>query len=299
MAEPPAIDANLGRMLQPRRHGGQAAAAEDFLAAVDATAAADSAAGWLCAMVNAGAHQVARLPDALHDEVWSADGGARVVACGVARGALVRAGRNWLLTGRWPAVLGAGIADWLVLTVAVESGHRTVLVPRHEVDVEMLSFPGGLAAAGIGSVTAAEVTLPGRWVHPVDASPSIIGAAATAAVLGCAGGAWQAHVTQLRQRLAASYGSAELGDQMAAAQRIARVASDLDAARLQVAASLGAPLADAVWAQRQAVGRARSAADQLLAGSRRHALDSSDPVSRGWQDVHTGCGLAFSLIDVP
>lgn len=299
MAEPPVIDASLGRMRQPRAHGGAGMDVDEFLGAVDVAAAADSAEGWLCAMVNAGADQVARLPGALHDEVWSADESTQVMAGGVSRGELVSAGRNWSLTGRWPAVVGAGIADWLVLIVAAESGRHVVLVPRSDVDVEILAFPGGLASAGIGAVTASGVMLAGRWVHPVEASPSIAGAAAAAAVVGCAGGAWQAHVTQLRQQLAASYGSAELGDQTSAAQRIARVASDLDAARLQVAASVRTPIADAVWAQRQAVARARNAADQLLAGSRRHALDASDPVSRGWQDVYTGCRLAFGLFDEP
>ena len=100
------------------------------------------------------------------------------------------------------------------------------------------------------------------------------------------------HVNQVRERLAATFGGEEVTDRSTV--QVARAACDIDAAKLQIAASIlrdnwdADSLRAATWAQRQAASRARDAADQLLGSSRRHALDASDPVTRYWQDVHAG-----------
>ncbi|HEX7826214.1 MAG TPA: hypothetical protein VF477_15020, partial [Mycobacterium sp.] len=117
----------------------------------------------------------------------------------------------------------------------------------------------------------------------------ITGAGATAAVVGTADGAWRTHVAQVRARLDFSYGGDEVTDEAAA--EVARAASDIDAAKLQI--SLDAATA---WGFTQSVARARGAADRLLA-SGRHALDASDPVTNRWRDVHAGCKLANRILD--
>jgi 3-hydroxy-9,10-secoandrosta-1,3,5(10)-triene-9,17-dione monooxygenase len=101
----------------------------------------------------------------------------------------------------------------------------------------------------------------------------------------------------VRARLATSSGGDEVSD--AAAAQVAWAASDIDAARVQVTSPLEAAddLAAATWVHRQAVARARDAADRLLANSR-HALDASDPVTLGWQDVQAGCRLAAHLVEL-
>jgi 3-hydroxy-9,10-secoandrosta-1,3,5(10)-triene-9,17-dione monooxygenase len=112
--------------------------------------------------------------------------------------------------------------------------------------------------------------------------------------VGTADGLWRIHVDQVRARLATSYGGDEVTNDAAA--QVARAASDIDAAKLQIGSSL--PLVDdvaaALWAHRQAVARARDAADRLL-GSSRHALDASDPAARMWKDVHAGFRLAAAV----
>lgn len=125
----------------------------------------------------------------------------------------------------------------------------------------------------------------------------LAGADAAAAVVAAADELLRTYVAQVRERLAASHGGAELGDLMVSAQLVARAACDIDAAKLQITASLAAGRVQGLRAQRQAVGRARDVADQLLASSRRHALDSSDPVTGCWCDVHAGCRRVFGLLD--
>lgn len=117
-------------------------------------------------------------------------------------------------------------------------------------------------------------------------------AACAAAVVGTADGMWRRHVDQVRARLAISHGGDEVTDE--AAVHVARAASDIDAAKLQITTAASQRITG-TWPYTQAVARARGAVDRLLSGTR-HALDASDPVTDAWRDVHTGCRLAAVLI---
>jgi 3-hydroxy-9,10-secoandrosta-1,3,5(10)-triene-9,17-dione monooxygenase len=291
------------RMLQPNRYGGQAATADEFISAVCALAAQDGSAGWLCAMLNAAAYEVAGLPDGVGDEIWGPDATALVVG-GYQRGQLVRSGPNRRLTGRWHAVAGAELAAWLLLTADEGDARYRVLVPRGEAQIEPAPAQYGLPAAGLCDVTVGELSVADRRIFAAGVQPSdriapaaLAGAGAAVAVVGSAHGLWRNHVDQVRERLATSYGSDEVSDQTTSTRQVARAASDIDAAELQITASLRDSSRAAAWAQRQAASRARDAADHLLGSSRRHALGASDPVTRFWQDVHTGCRLTLRLLD--
>jgi 3-hydroxy-9,10-secoandrosta-1,3,5(10)-triene-9,17-dione monooxygenase len=114
--------------------------------------------------------------------------------------------------------------------------------------------------------------------------------------VGSADGVWRRHVDQERARLATSYGGDEVTNEAAA--QMAWAASDIDAAKLQVTASLDMSEDYPAGRQgyQQAIARARGAADRLLANSR-HALDATDPVTRLWRDVHAGCRMAVRFVD--
>jgi len=118
-----------------------------------------------------------------------------------------------------------------------------------------------------------------------------IGRDVSSAVVGSADGVWRTHVDQVRARLDISYGGDEVTDEAAAA--VARAASDIDAARIQITGSVDP--ATSTWAFAQSIARARGAADRLLTSSR-HALDASDPVTNRWRDVHAGARLAGRII---
>lgn len=285
-------DSAAWRMLQPSRFGGQVISLDEYVTTVGALAATDGSAGWLCAVLNAAAHEVACLPGDVAERIWGADPAAVVTAGWVPNGQLERNGSELRLTGRWDGVAGVEVADWFLLAAADNGAACRALVPRAAIDVEPVSGRTGLPAAGIGAVSVSALPITGRQVLPAGCDVAG-GAGAAAAVVGAANGLWHAHVAQVRERLAASYGSAEVSDQMVSTRQVARTASDIDAAMLQVAASLSENPPAAARSQQQAVSRARDAADQLLGSGRRHALDASDPVSRFWLDVHTGCRLVL------
>ncbi|MEZ0363072.1 hypothetical protein ACAG26_05135 [Mycobacterium sp. pUA109] len=277
------------RLLQPVRYGGRGLPGEEFVSAVCALAGADGSAGWLAAMFNAAAAEVAALPAAAGDAVWG-DAPAALVAAGYQPGG--QRLRDGQLSGRW-TVTGAERADWLLLSADDRGVRYRVLVPRGDAQIEP-SAAHGLAAAGICAVTAAGLRVEERRLFSAPPPTVLVGAGAAAAVIGAADGLWRVHVEQVRDRLATSYGSEEIT--AATTTRVARAACDLDAAALQIAASLTQGPGAAAAAQLQAVTRARGAADHLLGGSRRHALDASDPVTRFWQDVHAGCRLTLRLL---
>lgn len=281
-----------GRILQPPQYGGLGLPADEFVWAVCELAAVSGSLGWLAAIYNAAAHEVAGLPPHAADEVWDANPAA-LIAIGHRGSGELADGR---LTGRWESVVGAGQADWLLLPAGRE---RRVLVARSHVRVEPADHAAGLRTAGVGEVIADDLSVAERRVFSGDgARCSLIeGAGAAAAVVGSADGVWRKHVDQVRARLDLSYGGHEVTDEAAA--EVARAASDIDAAKLQITGVLdpatSAPQT-AAWALAQSVARARGAADRLLASSR-HALDASDPVTSLWRDVHSGCLLAVRILD--
>lgn len=272
-----------GRMLQPLQHGGRGLPVDEFVWAVCELAAVSGSLGWLAATYNAAAYEIAG-SHAAH-EVWDANPDA-VITVGH-RGAADLA--NGMLSGRWASVVGAEQADWLLLPAG---GACRVLVPRSSVRVEPVERASGLSVAGVGEVIVDGLVVDDGRVFTGDHGAGLIaGAGAAAAVVGSADGVWRKHVEQVRARLDVSYGGDEVTDEAAA--EVARAASDIDAAKLQLTGSLDPP---APWAFAQAVARARGAADRLLASSR-HALDASDPVTDLWRDVHAGCRLAVRIFD--
>lgn len=277
----------VGRVLQPARHGGFALGTEEFVSVVLECAALDGSLGWLAAVFNVAAHEVAALPEHVADEVWNPDPRAVITTSHrAAEGCL----HDRRLTGRWTSVIGAEQADWLLLTA---ESYR-VLLPRDAVRVDPVISQTGLNAAGICDVTVTDLPIDGRHVFTChrDVVSVVAGAGAAAAVVGSADGVWRQHVDQVRARLAASYGGDEMTNE--AATQVARAASDIDAAKIQVASSLHMLDDAALWAHRQAVARACGAADRLL-GSSRHALDASDPATRMWKDVYAGSRLAAAV----
>jgi 3-hydroxy-9,10-secoandrosta-1,3,5(10)-triene-9,17-dione monooxygenase len=271
-----------GRILQPRQYGGLGLSVDEFVWAVCELAAVDGSLGWVAAMHNAAAHEVAGLPRHAAHQVWHENPDALIAVAHQGSGDLT----NSRITGRWESAVGAEEADWLLLPAGSAS---RVLVPRGRVHVQPDDRVIGAGAAGVGQVSADDVAVDDRSVFTCDGTSGLVAAVgAAAAVVGSADGVWRTHVEQVRTRSDFSYGGHEITDEAAAA--LARAASDIDAAKLQLRG------ADTIWALTQAVARARVAADRLLV-SGRHALDAADPVTRLWRDVHAGSLLAAQVFD--
>ncbi|OBG23370.1 hypothetical protein A5765_01175 [Mycolicibacterium celeriflavum] len=279
-----------GLALRPVRYGGLGKQPGELISEIYELSAFDGSLGWLAAMFNAAADEVARLPEPAADVVWRCAPDALIVSGYRGEGVLSTDRR---LTGHWESVIGARYADWLLLSADNGAACR-VLLPRSAARIE----PGDhsdLRAAGVSDVTVSGVTVDETHVFIADSASVIAEAGAAAAVVGSADGAWRQHVEQVRARLSTSHGGDEVSD--ASCAQVAWAASDIDAAKLQITASL--QLSDTAARRRahqQAVARARGAADRVLASSR-HALDAADPVTRLWRDVQAGGRLAVRLFE--
>ena len=302
-------DSSTTRLLQPAEHGGRGVTVAEFVSAISELAARDGSAGWLAAVLNAAAHQVAALGGGAAERVWGSDPAALVTMGTRSDGQLTREGSHFRLTGRWNTVTGATLAHWLLLRAGLGGTGHWVLLPRDAVDVTQRDDIVGLRTTGIGDVAVSGVAVQESAVYPCADEKScaeggfgtistvVAGAAAAAAVIGAAVGIWQAHVGQVRQRLATSYGSEDTAERTTSAVVVAETASTIAAARMQLDESLCAEAAPAARAQLQAVARARTAADRLLGSGNRHALDAADPVTRLWLDASAGYRLAVRLLD--
>lgn len=261
--------------------------AREFVSQVLELAVADTARAWLTVAFDA---------DADIENAAAAVTGAYplIAVCRHGRGHLT-GGR---LTGRWPTVVGAVHADWVLVPAheATQDGvTRRVLVSREDAGVDSVT---GEIAAGAVDVTISDLSVEHGRVFAAEENTHIVrGAVGPAAVVvGSADGMLQQHIRQLRTHLAVSSSAAAVTETDAA--HIARAASDIDAAKLQITeiSDGRGDVGVAVGASRQAVARARAAADHLLEHSR-HALDATNPATRRWRDVDAGSRLAVRMLD--
>lgn len=263
------------------------AGAREFVSQVLELAVTDTARAWLTVAFDA---------DADTDNAAAAVPGAYplVAVCRHGRGNLA----DGRLTGRWRAVVGAVHADWVLLPAyeATRDGAgRRVLVSREDAGIDGAA---GESAAGAVDVTIVDLSVDDARVLSAEENTGIVreAAGAAAVVVGSAEGMLQQHVRQLRTQLAVSSSAAAVTETDAA--HIARAASDIDAAKLQITEIPDGrgDVGVAVGASRQAVARARAAADRLLEHSR-HALDAANPATRRWRDVDAGSRLAVRMLD--
>ncbi|MFB1298069.1 hypothetical protein ACAG24_021370 [Mycobacterium sp. pW049] len=258
------------------------AGTREFVSQVLELAVADSAGAWL---------RVAFDSDA--DVSAAAGPHAAIAVCRHGRGRL----ENGRLIGRWTTVVGALSAD-CVLLPAHEMNRggeaRRVLVSREDAGIE--GTADGIAAGAV-DVTISDLRVDTARIFQADDAPGIREAVGVSAVVvGSADGMLQQHIRQLRTQLAVSSGAAAVTEAVAA--QIARAASDIDASKLQINQSLCEmpDLEIVIRSCRQAVARARAAADHLLEHSR-HALDASDPATQRWRDVDAGSRVAVRVLD--
>lgn len=252
----------------------------EFVSRIHELAVADGSRAWLDAMFDVGSLEASAIGSQWPDTTLIARahrGGGELT--------------DDRLTGSWTAVVGARYADWFLLP-ARHTARCRVLVPRDRVVVGI--EPRG---AGLADVAASDVVVdPGHVLPAHEGTASLLTVTgAAAAVLGSLQGLWRRHVEQLRSHLAAYHGGTTADSDVA---QVARAASDIDAAELQLIESATAQtsLENTVWVCRQVVARARSAADRLLEHSR-HALDADDPVTQRWCEVDAGARLAVRLFD--
>ena len=320
--------AGVFRMLQPRRYDGFELDPVDFYEAVRLIASADASTGWIASVLSVHAWQLALFPEAAQEAVWGSDTATLVSSSYAPTGSASPVDGGYQLSGRWSFSSGCQHADGVLLGALVTDAggnvvdFRTFLLPRADYQIVEAWNTVGLAGTGShdiqvdGAFVPADFTLSmtetGRCEGPgqaVNAGAlyrlpfhSLFTSAITAPIIGMAYGAYDAHVELQTQRVRAAFVGERGNSDPFSQVRIARAASEIDAAwalltnnirALQdyVAKGVPIPLHARLKVRRdQVVGteRAIEAIDLLFENSGARALDRGCHLQRVWRDAHAG-----------
>ena len=287
------------------------ARAAQLLDTVRLVAAACGSTGWVTAHAGAMSWVLDLFPAETREKLRGTPGADPLLAFSPElAGRLVEADGQLLLEGRWAAVTGAGYASFLVLACrrpdAGEPGPAGLaLVRAEDCRFEDAVDSVGLTASGATDVVVTGAPVADVWTEiSVDRAATLapLGAAAAMALVGAAQGALDVHLAQIRHRVERSHGGEDVTARDLSPARVARAASQLDAADLVLREQLAAePDPEAVGRdpfeeQLYAVDRAVESAGLVFASVRGHALDNNDPVARFWRDVRVGGHHARALI---
>jgi 3-hydroxy-9,10-secoandrosta-1,3,5(10)-triene-9,17-dione monooxygenase len=308
-------EAGMFAMLRPRDFGGAESSPVDYFEVARMVAAACPSTGWVASIFGTHIWQVALFPPRAQQEVWGANPDALIATSYVPSGVLTPVDGGFELSGRWAFSSGCNHADW-VMVGAVTPGvdgapgdHLTLLLPRGDYRIDDVWHAAGMAGTGSHDLVIEGAFVPTHRSHdaerhnagpaPADLSAlyrvpftSILPGGVTAPLIGAAQGAYAAFVTRMRARTVES----------SVAVQVARAASEIDAAVLQMDRNLSeelrcveagedVPLELRLRARRdqvRAVERAVEAVELLfrIAGGR--AARSPDVLERHWRDTHVG-----------
>ncbi|MEU7642954.1 3-hydroxy-9,10-secoandrosta-1,3,5(10)-triene-9,17-dione monooxygenase oxygenase subunit [Streptomyces sp. NPDC039016] len=320
------------QLLQPRAYGGLAADPLVFYRAVKEIARACGSTGWVASVVGVHPWHVALFDRRAQDEVWGDDPHTRVSSSYAPTSQVTPVPGGFKISGRWHFSSGCDHADWALLGGLVTDTDGkpvevyTFLVPRSDFRIIDVWDTVGLRGTGSNDIAIDEVFVPEHRAlgfgpvsardcpgHAVNPEPlyrlpyaSVFTTTISTPLVGIAEGAYEGYVAATRERFRVSYGQKVVEDPFAQV-RIARAASDIDAAWLQLTRNIGElydiavrgedlPMALRTRARRDqvlATERAVAAVDLLMENSGGKAMRTGpNLVQRAWRDAHTGRGHA-------
>ena len=315
-------------ILQPRRYEGLEGDPLDFYEGVRLIASADASTGWISSVLAVHAWQLALFPDVAQQAVWGSDTSTLVSSSYAPTGQAELADGGYRVSGRWHFSSGCQHATWVLLGALVtnEAGQvvdfKTFLLPRADYRIDDTWDTVGLAGTGShdivvdGAFVPDDFTLsmaetgrcegPGQAVNDGDLYKlpfhSLFTSAITTPIIGMAHGAYAEHVAMQRERVRAAYLGEKAVDDPYATVRIARAASEIDAAwalltnnireeQACVARGEKISLELRLKVRRDQVSgteRAIEAIDLLFENSGARALTRGTYLQRAWRDAHAG-----------
>ncbi|MFE5791602.1 3-hydroxy-9,10-secoandrosta-1,3,5(10)-triene-9,17-dione monooxygenase oxygenase subunit [Streptomyces sp. NPDC056503] len=325
-------DTGFFQLLQPKAFGGAAADPVVFYTAVKEIAKACGSTGWVASVVGVHPWHVALFDPRAQQEVWGTDPRTRIASSYAPTGKASAVDGGFRLSGRWHFSSGCDHARWALLGCLVTDAEgnpvdmRTFLVPRADYRIDDVWDTVGLRGTGSNDVVVDDVFVPDHRAlsfgpvtaldvpgHEINPEPvyrlpyaGVFTTTIATPVVGIAEGAYEAYTEATRKRFRVSYGQ-QVAEDPFAQVRIARAASDIDAAWLQLTRNIGAMYAlaergeeipmelrtrtrrDQVLATERAVG----AVDLLMENAGGNAMRTGPgAVQRAWRDAHTGRGHA-------
>ena len=320
--------AGVFRMLQPRRFGGLECDPVQFYEVVRAISGACGSTGWVTSILGVHPWQLGLFDERAQAEVWGEDPDTLVSSAYAPVGRLKQVDGGFELSGRWRYSSGCGHASWAVLGgLVTDLGGKpvdviTLLVPRTDYRIDEVWDVTGLRGTASNDILVdkafvpahrtirnyeqAHLWGPGQKVNtgPLYRMPfaSIFTSAVTAPVIGAVSGCYEAYISEMRNRIRLSYGGGRYSEDQFVQVAVARAASEIDAAILQMDRNLTELYAHAVRHteipaelrlrtrrdQVRATERALGAIDILFKIAGGTSLARGNPIERSWRDAHAG-----------
>jgi 3-hydroxy-9,10-secoandrosta-1,3,5(10)-triene-9,17-dione monooxygenase len=320
--------AGVFRLLQPKTFGGAEGDPVEFYEVVKSIAGACGSTGWVSSVVGVHPWQLALFPSPAQQDVWGSDPDTLVSSSYAPMGKLTPTEGGYELTGRWSFSSGCDHCSWVLLGALVIGPEGkpvdflTVLIPRSDYAIDDVWDVVGLCGTGSNDIVIEKKFVPEHRTlsfndvsalkcpgHEINSAPlyklpfgTIFSNTITAPIIGMAQGAYDAHVETMRERVRVSYGGQKVAQDPFAHVRVARAASDIDAAWLQMERNVREemryteageeiPMELRLRARRDQVRgteRAIEAVDLLFKNSGGRSLKTGNPIERGWRDAHAG-----------
>ncbi|MEV0247815.1 3-hydroxy-9,10-secoandrosta-1,3,5(10)-triene-9,17-dione monooxygenase oxygenase subunit [Nocardia sp. NPDC050712] len=321
-------EAGVFRMLQPSRFGGDEASPVAFYEVIRAIAAACPSTGWVSSVLGVHPWQLALFPLRAQEDVWGADPDTLVSSSYAPTGKLTPVEGGYEVSGRWSFSSGCAHAEWVFLGAMApdENGnpavYLTILVPRADYEIDDVWHVVGLSGTGSNDIIIDKAFVPDHRAYSAseqsqlrgpgqEANPAalykipfaaVFSNTIVAPIIGAAEGAYEAHIERMRDRVRLSYGGQKVADDGFAQVRVARAASEIDAAILQMERNITELLRYAEAGEEiparvrlrtrrdQVRGTERSiqAIELLFDNSGGHSIRKPNPIERHWRDAHAG-----------
>ncbi|KQY54286.1 MULTISPECIES: 3-hydroxy-9,10-secoandrosta-1,3,5(10)-triene-9,17-dione monooxygenase oxygenase subunit [unclassified Nocardioides] len=320
--------AGVFRMLQPEKFGGMEGNPVDFYEVVRAVSGACGSTGWVTSVLGVHPWQLALFDARAQEEVWGEDPDTLVSSAYAPVGRLRQVDGGYELSGRWSFSSGCGHASW-VLVGALLTGSAgkpvdviTLLLPRPDYRIEEVWDVIGLRGTASNDILVDKVFVPahrtirnfdqarlrgpGQAVNtgPLYRMPfaSIFTSTITAPIIGAVGGCYSAYISAMRNRTRLSLGGGRYAEDEFAHVAVARAASEIDAATLQMDRNIaelydhvvqGEELPDELRLrtrrdQVRGTERVLEAIDILFKTAGGNSLKRGNPIERSWRDAHAG-----------
>ncbi len=321
-------EAGVFRMLQPTAFGGLETDPVDFYEVVKTIAGACGSTGWVSSIVGVHPWQLGLFPAQAQQEVWGTDNATLVSSSYAPTGKLTPVDGGYECTGRWSFSSGCDHCSWVLLGAIVVGPEGkpidflTILVPRSDYAIDDVWDVVGLRGTGSNDIVIdkqfipAHRTLsfndvgalrcPGQELNPAPLYRlpfgTVFSNTITAPIIGIAEGAYNAHIERMQERVRISYGGQKVSGDGFAHVRVARAASEIDAAWLQLERNIREELRFATAGEEIPIElRLRARRDQvrgteraieaialLFKNSGGHSLKSGNPIERAWRDANAG-----------
>ncbi|MFJ4650737.1 3-hydroxy-9,10-secoandrosta-1,3,5(10)-triene-9,17-dione monooxygenase oxygenase subunit [Nocardia sp. NPDC088792] len=319
-------EAGVFRMLQPARFGGLEESPVAFYEVIRTIATACPSTAWVSSVLGAHPWQLALFEDRAQQDVWSANPDTLVSSSYAPTGKLTPVEGGYEMSGRWAFSSGCDHAQWVFLGALVPTGtgmdYYTVLVPRTDYRIEDTWNVSGLSGTGSNDIVIEKAFVPAHRAYSATDQSNLIGPGQevntsplykisfgalfsntiTAPIIGAAQGAYDAHIERQRERVRLSYGGQKVSEDPFAQVRIARAASEIDAAVLQMERNMSEQLRYARAGEEipfelrlatrrdqvRGTERALEAIDLLFKNSGGHAIRRPNIIERNWRDAHAG-----------